>query len=782
MLKRQPQPNLFQELLPKVVRNWYWFLISVVVCLVVAKVYLRWYTVPLYNVECRFLMKRNNNNSGSQGDELSQMNIINNNTDVANEMEILKTRLLMSRTVRKLRLNVCYFTKGRFKSTELYNNAPFVAEEVGGDTGTAGGTWIVSSTADGSHVLLSDEGGQTSVRWGDTVTVKGLSLVFIPRKAGTALQGSYILAIAPEDGVVTSYLSRTKITQAGDGEDVIQMSIADVIPKRGEDVLNTLYDEYTKSNMEDQNSIADNTIEFINNRLSIVHQELSGVEKNIEDFKRTNKLTNLDEQSKMVMNNTDDVNKQLGQQDLQLEILGTVEEQLKSKTNRVVPPSILSADPTYSSLVQHFNTQIMERDAALTTTRPANPIIRVMDAQIDSTKTELLLSLENVRKNVNITKAGLSAQLNRLMGIVEGTPSKERAYLDISREQSVKQQLYLFLLQKREETAISKSGTLANSRLIDPARSDPGPFSPDRRNIYLVALAIGLALPALGLYLRELLNDRVTEKKDIVNHTSAPILGEIGHSGSESVLVVEKGARSLLAEQFRTIRTNLQFMLSTKKHQSILVTSSMGGEGKSFVATNMASSLAMLGKKVALLELDLRKPRLSSVLGMANERGFTNFIVGNEDLKYLPKPVPQCPGLYIVSSGPIPPNPVELLLHDRVQDLFSYLYANFDYVVIDTPPLGLVTDALVIASYADVSLYITRQNFTFKKQVDIIDELYTSRKLNGLCVLFNDARRTGGGYGYGYGYTYGSGGYYSDSEESKKRGIFGKSRKMNGVQ
>ena len=767
-IKRSSQANAFKEVLAKVIRNWYWFVISVVICVAASKVYLR-YLVPMYNVQSRFLIKPQSASNGSE--ELTQLNVVSNNNDVVNEIEVLKTRLLATRTVRELQLNVSYFQKGHFRSTELYATAPFVARIIQQGNG-AGAAWNVSFSPDGQQILLENETEKHSVGWGDTLRSGDIVLVFqhsniAPR---SALTGSYVVSIAPEDQVATSLLNRTRVAQAGDGENVIQMNFVDAIPRRGEDVLNKLYDVYTRANVEDQNTIADNTIEFINNRLEIVHRELSGVEKNIEDFKTTNNLVNLDDQSKLAVANTNDLNKDIAQQDLQLAVVATVEERLKTPTPRVVPPDILTADPTYAGLVTRFNALVMERDAALGTTRAANPMIVQMDSQLDSVKTELVLSLENVKRTVQLARQGMIAKLDQMMGVIHDAPSKERAFLDIAREQTVKQQLYLFLLQKREETAISKSGTLSNSRLIEPAKADGAPFSPNRMNIYATALLIGLIIPASILYLKVFLSNKITEKKDITDLTEIPILGEIGHNKTGDALVVIDDARSSIAEQFRSLRTNLRFLLTGKQHQVILVTSSMSGEGKSFISLNLASSLALSGKKVVLLELDLRKPRVSSVLGLSNEQGFSNFMVSNMDLKYLPKPVPQQTNLFVIGSGPIPPNPSELLLQDKIKSMFEYLYANFDFIVIDTPPIGLVSDALLISGYADTCLYVTRQNYTFKQQISIVNDLYIHRKMKGLSIIINDLDISSRyGYGYGYGYRYGGAGYYDDPNPTRAK-------------
>jgi tyrosine-protein kinase Etk/Wzc len=379
----------------------------------------------------------------------------------------------------------------------------------------------------------------------------------------------------------------------------------------------------------------------------------------------------------------------------------------------------------------------------------------------------LTASLGNLDKVMEINKNDLTQRLNKVEGLIESAPSKERVFQDISRQQVVKQQLYLFLLQKKEETAIMKSGTSSASRLIEPARSEPGPFSPNRQNIYLIGLLVGLFIPAAGIYMSELLNDKIRDKQDIESRTDIPIVGEIGINRSTKTLVVERESRSAIAEQFRAVRTNLQFLLAGKPSKIILITSSMSGEGKSFISANLASTLAISGKKVALLELDLRKPKLSAALNLPNDNGFTNYIVSNLELKYLPKPVPDNPNLFVIGSGPIPPNPAELLLHDKVKTMFEYLNDNFDYIVIDSPPVGLVTDALLISKYTDVTLFILRPRYTFRQQLEIVEELSKNRKMHGISILLNQVKANSGRrYGYGYGYGYGYYEYYSGEKRS----------------
>lgn len=764
MPKRGQEINLVGEISGKIIHNWYWFVLSVILFVGIGRIYLR-YQTPVYKIESRFLIKKQVS-PGAQGEMLSQLNGGENNDDVLNEIEVLKTAFMMKRVVRDLQLNVSIFSKGNIKSTELYKTAPFSLRLLQLRDSVGVESWKVRLDPQSHLLVLSGAEGVIQVHWGDTVRSKN-TLFIIERNGRDFPAGDeYFLLIRPEDQPASGYLDAIKIAPVDEGMNIVRMTIADPLPQRGMDVLNDLYDVYVKANVEDQNILADSTITFINNRLAIVSGELSGVEKNVEQFKSTNGLVDIGQQAQIVTTNTNDLQKQNNQQDVQLELLDAIENQLDGKDFRVVPTALQAQSAGYSSLVERFNGLILERDAQLETSRPANPIIQQLNNEIERVRNDLRTELKNIRSQMMVSKGDLARRISQSMGTIKSIPFKQRAFLDISRQQEVKQQLYLFLLQKREETAISKSGTLSNSRLIDPARADMAPFSPNRQSIYLSCLVAGLLLPSAVIYLRELLNNKIGERKDIMTQTDVPIIGEIGHNKTGDALVVTNDSRSIIAEQFRAVRTNLRYLLTGKQHQVILVTSSMSGEGKSFVSLNLGASLALSGKKVVLLELDLRKPRLSNELDLANEQGFTNFIISNADLKYLPKLVRNQPNLYVINSGPIPPNPSELLLQDKVKVLFEYLYVNFDYVIIDTPPVGLVTDALLLAQFADTCLYVARQNYTFKEQISIVEDLHTGNKMKGLSVIINDVDgKRGKGYGYGYGY--GKGSYYTDEPGRK---------------
>jgi len=416
----------------------------------------------------------------------------------------------------------------------------------------------------------------------------------------------------------------------------------------------------------------------------------------------------------------------------------------------------------------------MERERASRDYTDSNPIIQTFNQQLNTTRTNILSSLETYKASLNTAKNQLEKQNQSFTNALKDIPSKQRIYLDFARQQQLKQELYLFLLQKRYETAISRTSTISSSRIIDSAKSDFSPYEPKRSVMYLTGLIIGLILPGIYLFIKELLSIRIKTKADIEKLTKISVIGEISHNDEEKNLVVANNSRSVISEQFRSLRTNLQYAIDTSKANVLLFTSSMSGEGKSFLSLNLGSALALTGKKVIFLELDLRKPKLSENIGLDNSNGFTNYVISKStDLSSIIKQTWFNENCYLISSGPIPPNPSELLLSDKLEAMIVKLKQEYDYVIIDCAPIGLVTDALLLEKYADITFYVLRQDYTFKSQLNIVNDLKVNKGVKNMYLLVNDIKTQNGGYaaygqGYGYGYGYGYGEYVQETKKTKK--------------
>ncbi|HEY8919690.1 MAG TPA: polysaccharide biosynthesis tyrosine autokinase, partial [Chitinophaga sp.] len=719
-----------RKTLDRLIRHWYWFVLCAVLGLFLSWLYLR-YATPSYKIKGKILVQDDQKGSDLPGEEiLSQLQMFNNKSSVDNEVEILKSRTLMEKVVRDMELNTTYFVEGRVKKTEQFVKLPFTFHWLTMKD-TLDEVKYVLKPLNEKEFTLNYKDVSRKAAWNDTLHLPE-GIVWIRRNDQfPLLNDEYLIKMQSIDNTVSDYQLLLDIDVPNKQVSTIDLSLTATIPDKGEKVLNKLLDAYLQASVEDKNRIADSTISFIDNRLVIVSAELAGVEKDIQQFKQSNQLANLEEQSKLLVATTGDLSKQLTEQQVRLSIVETLEQYIRDEQNnkRVVPSSLIIQDPTFIALVEKYNSLQLERERALLSNTETNPFVQNLNQQLKGLRTDLQNNLASLKQGIQAGLAGLQHNANLVSSEIRSVPGKERVFLDYSRQQTVKQELYLFLLKKREESAISKSSNIAIARIIDLGKSEPLPFKPRRALTYLLGLIGGILLLSAWLYLRELLNRRVTDKEDITKNTPAPILAEIGHNANHERVVVEKESRSPVAEQFRAMRTNLQFILSGKKEKVILLTSSMSGEGKSFVATNLAAVLALSGKSVVLMEMDLRKPKISQMLGLPNQLGFSTYAIGKVSLDELIKPSGIHDNFWLIPSGPIPPNPVELLLLERTEQLFAELKEQFDYVIIDTAPIGLVTDAQILGRFADATLYLVRQGYTFKQQVQLIKELYQQRKL-----------------------------------------------------
>jgi tyrosine-protein kinase Etk/Wzc len=467
-----------------------------------------------------------------------------------------------------------------------------------------------------------------------------------------------------------------------------------------------------------------------------------------------------------------EADKVVNEQTMQYSIAEMIDGYLADKRNaysKVVVPSTLGLeDPTLNGLVESYNKAQIERRSLLEANIPqGNPAVVELEANIEQVRTSIQENLRVIKNAMQSAIARVRTRSDIGQSQLQAMPEKVKELAEIRAQIETYQGLYKILQEKREETAISQAAIVSSSSILDIAYPNTTPISPKKRNILIMAVVAGVFIPALIIFLGEVLNDKISSRFDVERLTRAPILGEIGHSYADEVLVVSKTTRSMVAEQFRIIRSNLQYVLHKKEKWTILVTSSFSGEGKSYVSLNMGAVMALSGKKTIVLEFDIRKPKVLSGLGMPKGPGITNFLLGKGELSEFIRPVPGRDNFFVLGCGPVPPNPSELLLDPRVTEMFEWLHANFDVVIIDTAPVGMVSDAMTLGRFADCTLYLARQGHTFKKQIALIEEFYRDKKLPMVSVIINDVKLKPGygyyGYGrYGYGYGYGYSSYYDE--------------------
>lgn len=764
-------------LIMRYLRYWYLFVIGAAIALTAAHLYLR-YSTPVYNVKATILIKDESGadlaNSGLFGD----MALLKANKSFSNEVLVIKSKGLMERVLIELGMEVSYFGEGRIKSPELYGGrSPIKAVIAQLDSAGLGRSFVVEVEDNNTFSIYEGDNKVSTHKFGEQIQKGYGTFTIVADSDITNDRGRRVLVRFNNLGkMANSYSKQLGVKSVNEYATVMELSLTDPVPAKGKDILNKLIEVYNRETINEKNLAVTKTIQFIDDRLVYLTQELTEVEKDVERYMQDNRLIDPAASGGMYQSTAHAYNQQIIENEIKLEILKSVESYLQKEDNKyeLVPTSLDIADPTLGGLITNFNELQNQRRRLGRSVTESNPVLRNVNEQLEILRLNILENIRNIREGLLVTRRSLQASARQFESQVRQVPSMKRELTDISRQQGIKEGLYLFLLQKREEAALSQAITPSNSRVLDPAAASGSPIEPQSTNIYLMALLAGLAIPFACIFLRDMLNDTVQELRDVEKGTSTPILGEIGHNESDKMLVITQESRSSSAELFRLLRANLQFAAGGKENKVILVTSSMSGEGKTFFSLNLAASLVMTGKRVVVLGFDLRKPKLTQGVNLPNSIGITNYLISDlvriEDLIQF---APEMPELAIIGSGPIPPNPAELMLLPKIGLLLEELKASFDYIILDSSPVGQVADTLALAPYIDSSLYIIRYNYTHKKQLQIIDDLYKSRKLKHPMIVLNDAKKSNS-YGYSYGYGYGYGNYYE--EESK--GLGSKLRKL----
>lgn len=755
------------EFLNKLLKNWYWLALGAFIGLALAFLYLR-YTTPIYQINAKVLVNDEKKGAGADNALLGDLaGLMGGKSTVENEVEILKTRTLMEQVVQELNANIIYYRKGNIRDIELYES-PFKVSLLQTDSLFESSIFQLKSL-ENNKVEISKEGFQQIISYNQIIHIPEFGSIKIERNIGIPyMVEDYLFEIIGFDSRVANFMGKLTVEVTNKLVTVIDLGFEYPLKKKGEIVLNTLINKYVQSNLRDKNIIADSTIAFIEERLVLVGQELGNVEGDIQSFKQKSQLADMAAQSQILLQNSSQYIKDLAAIETQLSIINSMQGYLTDRDNaRIIPSAMLPGDVVFSGLAERYNTLLLERDRRLLSSTLDNPTIVNLDTQLSNLRQDIQGNLSSSKSNLIITRNDLLKKTSQLESAIRTVPAIERTYLDLERQQQIKQELYVFLLQKREETAISKTSNISNSRIIDAPKALEGPITPRRMFVWITGLFGGIIIPLIILYLRDILNIKIQSKEDIKKRTQVPIIGEIGHNDKYEDELVTKESRSSISENFRSLRTNIAFYLNSEDQKVVLLSSSMSGEGKSFVAINLALILAFSGKKVVAMEMDLRKPNLSVKLKPKNIIGFSNYII-SDDLT--PKDIIQPSGindnLFLIGSGPIPPNPSELILSERTDQLIEKLKEEFDYIIIDAPPIGLVTDAQLLSKYADLSLYVVRQGYTLKNQLNIIEDLNKDKKLGKMTILINDIEHSVG-YGYGgYGYGYG---YYDNQSTKKKR-------------
>ena len=768
-----------QEVLFKYIIHWPWFVGAVLVCLIGAWIYLRMAT-PVYNISATVLIKddkKGGNTGGMAGlEELGLSGLISSSQNIDNELEVLRSKTLVKEVVNQLNLYVSYTDEDEFPSKNMYKTSPVIVSLTPQEAEKLSDPMIV-------EMSLYPQGSlDVGVTIGDKEYQKHfekLPAVF-PMDEGTlAFFQSPDSLMANKDTTEESsaqnvrritakinspmkvarvYCENLTIEPTSKTTSVAVISLKNSSLQRGQDFINQLLEMYNRNTNNDKNEIAQKTAEFIDERIDIISKELGNTEANLENFKRNAGITDLTSEAQIALTGNAEYEKKRVENRTQISLLEDLRKYIRGNEYEVLPSNVGLQDAALVATIERYNEMLVERKRLLRTSTENNPAIVNLDTSIRAMKSNVQATLDGTLQGMLITKADLDREANRFSRRISDAPGQERQFVSIARQQEIKAGLYLMLLQKREENAITLAATANNAKIIDEAIADDIPVSPKRKIIYLIALVLGVGIPVGIIYLIGLTKFRLEGRADVEKLTTVPIVGDIPltdeKNEKDGSIAVFENQNNLMSETFRNIRTNLQFMLQNDK-KVILVTSTVSGEGKSFISANLAISLSLLGKKVVIVGLDIRKPGLNKVFRLSTkEKGITLYLANPDtDLMSLVQPSDVNKNLSILPGGTVPPNPTELLARDGLDKAIEILKKNFDYVILDTAPVGMVTDTLLIGRVADLSVYVCRADYTHKVEYKLINELAEEKKLPNICTVINgvDLKRRKYGYYYGYG-------------------------------
>ena len=768
-----------QELLFKYLIHWPWFVGAVIVCLISAYIYL-YVATPVYNISATVLIKDDKKGGSSNNvaglDELGLSGLITSSQSIDNEIEVLRSKTLVKEVVNYLNLYVTYQDDDQIPSKELYKTSPVqvnmtpqeaeklktkvVIEMVLHPQGSLDVNVKMEDKEIQKHfeklpaILPTNQGTLSFFQTTDSISSKKNEEVGSPVQDMRHITAT----ISQPMNVARRYCENLSIEPTSKTTSVVTVSLKNSSLQRGQDFINQLLEMYNRNTNNDKNEIAQKTAEFIDERIGIISKELGSTEADLETFKRDAGITDLSSDAQIALTGNAEYEKKQVENRTQISLVEDLKKYLGHNEYEILPSNVGLKDITLAAQIDRYNEMLIERKRLLRTSTENNPAIINLDTSIRATKANVQATLEGTLQGLFITKADLDREAKRYMRRISDAPGQERQYVSIARQQEIKAGLYLMLLQKREENAIMLAATANNAKIIDGAIADVIPVSPKRSIIYLAALCLGIAIPVVVIYMIDLTKFKIEGRADVEKLTSVPIAGDIPltdeKNTKEGSIAVFENQNNLMSETFRNIRTNIQFMLQNNK-KVILVTSTVSGEGKSFTSANLAISLSLLGKKVVIVGLDIRKPGLNKVFNLSSkEKGITQYLANPEmDLMSLVQLSDVNRNLYILPGGTVPPNPTELLARDGLDKAIEILKKNFDYVILDTAPIGMVTDTLLIGRVADLSAYVCRADYTHKAEYTLINELFHEQKLPNLCTIINgvDLKKRKYGYYYGYG-------------------------------
>lgn len=759
---KSPRFTLY-DILHLILSNWYWFLLSAILALLGAWFYLR-HTAPIYMRTATVLVKDSRKGSSAEVTAFSDIVGGIGRRSVDNEVYIFQSRRLMEQVVRKYDLATRYTVNDRIRSYDIYGRVPILVKFVDNNPLTKGS--FRYRIADKRIYIdnFDDSDFSATVAAGDTVATPLGKIVFVETPY---VESSKNLEVEVSrntlNNTVEAYRKQLKCEIINKQASVITLSMADAVPKRSEDVINGIIEAYNADAIEDKRAISDLTKEFIDERLALLGQELNIADSDIASFKKHNQLYNLANQSMLGAQEIQELKRQELSLEGNIEMAKYILDYIRNNSTELslIPASTVAmsgASATLASQIENYNSNLLEYKRLSNESSESNPMIVELGTEIAAVRSIIIESLESHISGLRLQAEQISREHRKANAQLDATPQKEKELLSKTRQQKVKEELYIYLLTKLEENALMGATAESNARVIDLAYGSDKPITPKHSMVYLAAIILGLCLPFALLYLREVLNNTVRSRRDIEKEITAPFLGDIPRVERKagSISQVKDDGRDILSESFRMLRTNLSFMSVNRDIKVIMTTSSIPHSGKTFVSSNLASTLATADKRVLLIDMDLRRRTLTKLMGHRNDRrGLTSYLSGKiQSIEQIISQSEVAPNVDIIYAGPQPPNPAEMLLSPQMDALIGELRSRYDYIIVDSVPAMAVADAMIIDRLVDLSIYVIRHGNLDRRQLPDIEQLHTSKKLHNMCIVLNGVTYSKHGYGYGYGYSY----------------------------
>lgn len=750
--------------------NWYWFLLSLALCIGIALLYLACRT-PLYERSATVLVKDSRKGSGSDVTAFDDIIGGVGGRSVDNELHIFKSRQIMEQVAKKYDLTTRYLTTQGLRTIDLYGRMPVIVTLINA-TPSEGARF--KYRIEGEEVILSEFEGyddfEVRAALGDTISTPLGEITTIATPYFDKHNGAEItVKKLPMNEVVEEYRERLRCEISNKQASVITLSLADPVALRAENIINGIIDIYNVDAISDKQAISNLTEDFISERLVTLGEELNIADGDIASFKRENRLYSLEKEASLSAEEVKRLKEDRLSLEANLKMAEYILNYLHDSDHSLIPASTVTmsgASPTLATQIEQYNTNLLYYQRLLGASSETNPMIIDLSNQITVVRNAIISSLESHIEGLKLQIEQLSHEQLIADKRIQSSPTKEKELLSKARQQKVKEELYIYLLTKLEENALMGATAESNARIIDRAYGSNQAINPSAVAIVAVAIVMGLLIPIAILYLRERLNTMVRTRRDIEQALTIPYLGDIPYYDGDkgNGIVVRETSRDALSESFRILRTNLSFMAVDREIKVIMSTSSIPHSGKTFISANLAMTLAASGKRVLLIDIDLRRRTLSKSLGHSNDRrGLTSYLTGKlTSLNDILTRSAIEPNLEFIFSGPQPPNPAEILLSERMDTLIGELRQRYDYIILDSVPAMVVADAVIIDRLVDLTIYVIREGNLDRRHLPDIESLYREKKFRNMCVVLNGVTATKRAYGYGYGYGYG---YLNDEEK-----------------